>query len=54
MKAYECDCAGCKYEDLRIIDDPCFRCHHASEYVYGGETYNNYPQSKHEKEGKEE
>ena len=46
-------CVGCKYEDLSWADDPCFRCHHESEYVYGGETYNNYPQSKRNEDGED-
>lgn len=47
-------CVGCKYEDLSWADDPCFRCHRESEYVYGGETYSNYPQSKRKEDGEDE
>lgn len=41
-----CDCISCKYNKQASTEDPCCHCYNDSEYVYGGEEYNNYPQSK--------
>lgn len=43
MGSYRSHCSGCRYENQKSVEDPCFRCFNESEYISKcGGAYSSY------------